>query len=260
MPKPRTLSVSKQCDECGQSSPVACRQCTHCKADFYSQINEGGDYSPENLVLDDAADDGAGGERRRSERGRKREKPDYYDSLEFENKRKAERQTSGPKSTPNKGTLGLGKREMRQGRSPRLGGDSSPAESNEKPQRKNKEKRLGRPPNSSSSSGRAMMSWRKGGDRDDRDEDGVKRKKKKKKDRDGTTGPSGNKSAGGDTNLGKGGSNEAGDGNIAADGESAIEEELHMMDEITSAEKMIHCQISLMEINRKLCAVIGQPC
>ena len=59
---------------------------THCKADFYSQINEGGDYSPENLVLDDAADDGAGGERRRSERGRKREKPDYYDSLEFENK------------------------------------------------------------------------------------------------------------------------------------------------------------------------------
>ena len=27
MPKPRTLSVSKQCDECGQSSPVACRQC-----------------------------------------------------------------------------------------------------------------------------------------------------------------------------------------------------------------------------------------
>ena len=98
------------------------------------------------------------------------------------------------------------------------------------------------------------------GDRDDRDEDGVKRKKKKKKDRDGTTGPSGNKSAGVDTNFGKGGSNEAGDGNIAADGESAIEEELHMMDEITSAEKMIHCQISLMEINRRLCAVIGQPC
>ena len=29
--------------------------------------------------------------------------------------------------------------------------------------RKNKEKRLGRPPNSSSSSGRAMLSWRKGG-------------------------------------------------------------------------------------------------
>ena len=59
---------------------------THCKADFYTQINEGDDYSPENLVLGDAADDGAGGERRRSERGRKREKPNYYDSLEFENK------------------------------------------------------------------------------------------------------------------------------------------------------------------------------
>ena len=58
----------------------------HCKADFYSQTNEGGDYSPENLTLDDVTDGGPGGERRRSERGRKREKPDYYDSLEFENK------------------------------------------------------------------------------------------------------------------------------------------------------------------------------
>ena len=57
----------------------------HCKADFYSQTHEGDDYSPENLVLDDG-DMGVGGERRRSERGRKREKPDYYDSLEFENK------------------------------------------------------------------------------------------------------------------------------------------------------------------------------
>ena len=56
----------------------------HCKADFYSQTHEGGDYSPENLVLDEAGEGGAGGERRRSERGRKREKPDYYDSLEFE--------------------------------------------------------------------------------------------------------------------------------------------------------------------------------
>ena len=33
MPKPRTLSVSKQCDECGQSSPVACRQCKNNKFD-----------------------------------------------------------------------------------------------------------------------------------------------------------------------------------------------------------------------------------
>jgi len=258
MPKPRTMSVSKQCEECGQSSPVACRQCTHCKADFYTQINEGDDYSPENLVLGDAADDGAGGERRRSERGRKREKPNYYDSLEFENKRKAERQLSGSKGTPNKGTLGLGKREVRQGRSPRIGGDSSPADSNDKPQRKNKEKRLGRPPNSSSS-GRAMLSWKKGGDKDDRDEDGVKRKKKKKRDRDGTTGSGGNKSGAGDSKSGKGDENDGGDGS-AIDGDNAIEEELHMMDEITSAEKMIHCQIGLMEINRRLCAVIGQPC
>ena len=58
----------------------------HCKADFYTLAHEGGDYSPESLVLDDGPDGGAGGERRRSERGRKRAKPDYYDSLECENK------------------------------------------------------------------------------------------------------------------------------------------------------------------------------
>ena len=97
------------------------------------------------------------------------------------------------------------------------------------------------------------------GDKDDRDEDGVKRKKKKKRDRDGTTGSGGNKSAGGDSKSGKGDENDGGDGS-AIDGDNAIEEELHMMDEITSAEKIIHCQIGLMEINRRLCAVIGQPC
>ena len=98
------------------------------------------------------------------------------------------------------------------------------------------------------------------GDRDERDEEGVKRKKKKKKDRDGATGSGGNKSTGADTNSNKGNANEAGDGNGTGDADNAMEEELHMMDEISSAEKMIHCQVSLMEINRKLCAVIGQPC
>merc|ERR1719510_1554540 len=201
MPKPRTLSVSKQCDECGQSSPVACRQCMHCKADFYSQTNEGGDYSPENLVLDDVTDGGPGGERRRSERGRKREKPDYYDSLEFENKRKAERQTSGSKETPNKGPIGIGKREKLQGRSPRLGGSVVyNADAGDKSQRKSKDKGVisGKRQHSSSASGRATLSWRKEVDRDERDEEGVKMKKKKKKDRDGSAGSGGGKATGGD--------------------------------------------------------------
>jgi len=265
MPKPRTLSVSKQCEDCGQSSPVACRQCMHCKADFYSQALEGGDYSPKNLALDDVAEGGgAGGERRRSERGRKREKPDYYDSLECENKRKAERQTSGSKGTPNKGTLGMGRRERLQGRSPRLGGDNSPTDSNDKSLRKSKDKGIEKRHHSSSNSGRAMLSWRKGGDRDDRDEEGVKRKKKKKKERDGAVGSSGGKTTGTDINTGKTGgksnSSETGDGSCVADGENLVEEDIHMMDELASAEKVIHCQVSLMEINRKLCAVIGQPC
>ena len=102
------------------------------------------------------------------------------------------------------------------------------------------------------------------GDRDDRDEDGVKRKKKKKKDRDGALGSGGSKTTGIDLSSGKQGSkinsSETGEIGCAADGESLIEEELHMMDELSSAEKVIHCQVSLMEINRKLCAVIGQPC
>jgi len=262
MPKPRTHSVSKHCDECGESSPVACRQCMHCKADFYSQTHEGGDYSPENLVLDDGGDGGAGGERRRSERGRKREKPDYYDSLEFENKRKAERQTSGSKGTPSKGALGIGKREKLQGRSPRL--DSSPADSSERMQRRNKDKGSGKRHHSSSTSGRAILTYKKGGDRDDRDEEGVKRKKKKKKDRDGSGNSVGGKTAGTDSNSGKAGSksnsSETGEGGCTGDGGNIIEEEIHMMDELMSAEKVIHCQISLMEINRKLCGVIGQPC
>ena len=44
-----------------------------------------------------------------------------------------------------------------------------------------------------------------------------------------------------------------------ADGDNTMEEEIHMMDELSSPEKVIHCQVSLMEINRKLSVVIRQP-
>merc|ERR1719510_1653190 len=213
MPKPRTLSVSKQCDECGQSSPVACRQCMHCKADFYSQANEGGDYSPENLVLDDIADVGASGERRRSERGRKREKPDYYDSLEFENKRKAERQTGGggTKSAPNKGTTGSNRRDKSQGRSnPYYRSDSQSGDTTDKTHRisptkfgrsKDKTASSGKGYNTTSTSSRAMLSWRKTVERDDRDDEGSKRKKKKKKNRDGAASSDGIRVSEGDVNA-----------------------------------------------------------
>ena len=103
------------------------------------------------------------------------------------------------------------------------------------------------------------------GDRDDREEDGVKRKKKKKKDRDGTAGSGIGKDSVTSINSCKSGgknnnSSDIGEGGYDADGDNAIEEEIHMMDELTSYEKVIHCQVSLMEINRKLCGVIGQPC
>ena len=103
------------------------------------------------------------------------------------------------------------------------------------------------------------------GDRDDREEDGIKRKKKKKKDRDGTAGSGiGKDSVTGINSCKSGGKNtnssDIGEGGYDADGDNAIEEEIHMMDELSSYEKVIHCQVSLMEINRKLCGVIGQPC
>ena len=103
--------------------------------------------------MDDPLDPGVDldvdkGERRRSERV-KREKPDYYDALDYENKRKTtptrakrEKLHGGP-GTP----VGSG---LTPGRSPRVRDESKPSGG---PGR-------GRPP--ASSSGRAMLTWKKG--------------------------------------------------------------------------------------------------
>ena len=56
---------------------------TACGADFYATANDKAS-SPEEAS---SAFDASTSERRRSERG-KREIPDYYDALEFDNKRK----------------------------------------------------------------------------------------------------------------------------------------------------------------------------
>jgi hypothetical protein len=57
---------------------------TACGADFYATANDKASSPEESSCLLDSSTT----ERRRSERV-KREKPDYYDALEFENKRKA---------------------------------------------------------------------------------------------------------------------------------------------------------------------------
>ncbi len=89
----RTGGVKKQCEECGASSPVACRICerqngeglhsthitmmmvsfsgTACGADFYSHDRA---ESPSDAALEATAEATSTGERRRSERV-KREKP-----------------------------------------------------------------------------------------------------------------------------------------------------------------------------------------
>jgi len=88
-PKPRTLSVSKQCEDCGSPNPVACKSCTACGADFYSSSIDKSD-SPGDQGEFDAPDT----PNRRSQRGGGK-KPDYYDALELDPKRKR----GGP-STP----------------------------------------------------------------------------------------------------------------------------------------------------------------
>ena len=102
-------------------------------------LGVGGDF------LDDGGGAEVSGERRRSERV-KREKPDYYDALDYENKRKTtptrakrERLGGGP-GTPT-------------GRSPRFKDDLQP--------RGPTGRGPGRPP-SASSSGRATLTWKKG--------------------------------------------------------------------------------------------------
>jgi len=78
----RSLSVSKQCEDCGSPNPVACKSCTACGADFYSSSLDKSD-SPD--AISDASNTPSSA--RRSQRGGGK-KPDYYDALEFDTKRK----------------------------------------------------------------------------------------------------------------------------------------------------------------------------
>ena len=156
-PKPtRSLSVSKQCDECGGPNPVACKSCTACGADFYNSSLDKSDSPGDpngDLVSDTPSTPGS--ERRRSERVR-REKPDYYDALDFDTKRRNEKFPAGTgPSTPSR----LRRSDKIPYKSPRI---SRNADGVSTPQR-------GRP-----------RKWKKGLDDEDYDQVRNKRKKKKK--------------------------------------------------------------------------------
>eukprot|EP00088_Acartia_fossae_P027496 TRINITY_DN2824_c0_g1_i10.p1 TRINITY_DN2824_c0_g1~~TRINITY_DN2824_c0_g1_i10.p1 ORF type:complete len:198 (-),score=67.25 TRINITY_DN2824_c0_g1_i10:664-1233(-) len=75
--------VTKECDGCDKQIPVACKTCPHCSQEFRPEKEKRSeDFLPE--VMEDQPFEA--GERRRSVRA-KRDKPDYYDAMEYESKR-----------------------------------------------------------------------------------------------------------------------------------------------------------------------------
>lgn len=165
-PKQRTGSVSKQCEECGGANPVACKICTACGADFYATANDKAS-SPEELA---GPLDASTTERRRSERV-KREKPDYYDALEFDNKRKSTNTPTRAKRDKFSGGSG---------RSPKVRLDDDTDSSSSRGGHRSNGKRGGK--HQSTTGGRATLTWKKG--QDDDDDEKEKRKRKRKRDRD----------------------------------------------------------------------------
>lgn len=96
MPKKPGGPVTKECDGCDTQIPVACKTCPHCSHGLISEK----DKRTEDLESEPPEDPQQQlqqqqlqqqqayepGERRRSVRA-KRDKPDYYDALEYESKR-----------------------------------------------------------------------------------------------------------------------------------------------------------------------------
>ena len=139
--------------------------------------------------------------RRRSGRV-KREKPDYFDALDFE---------TAPKPR-GQGTPGRPSASASQP-SPKAK-TAAASDQSGKPAR-------GRPPKASSSStGRATLTWKKGADDEEDERDRRRRKRPRPGDPDA--------------------------------------DECHMMEEVTT-EKSLQCRVSLAEINRKLGVVMVQP-
>jgi hypothetical protein len=130
---------------------------TGCGADFYSGDKGSADSPPSSAA--DTSFEAEPTERRRSERV-KREKPDYYDALDYEHKR--QKTPTRPKREKNISGSGSTKEESSQSGLKSI--LSSATASNRSP----REERRGRPRSTiaataaSSSSGRATLTWKKG--------------------------------------------------------------------------------------------------
>jgi len=141
MPK-KQGPVKKECESCDQQIPVACKTCPECSHELIPEKDRKEDTTVEVAEIEMNADLG---ERRRSVRA-KRDKPDYYDALDYESKRQKtprgeKKKVGGPTSTRNS-TAAASTAKMR------------------------------RFPGTPQNQGRATLAWRK-------EEDGVKRKVKK---------------------------------------------------------------------------------
>jgi len=88
MPKKPGGPVTKECDGCDTQIPVACKTCPHCSTGLIPEKEKRTDDSPapDNSEESQQQQIFEAVERRRSVRA-KRDKPDYYDAMEYESKR-----------------------------------------------------------------------------------------------------------------------------------------------------------------------------
>lgn len=197
---------------------------TACGADFYSSSLDKADSPGDPSDVGSEPPSTPSSERRRSERVR-REKPDYYDALEFETKRPRSDQRDKPYTVAGGGQL---QRSSKKYKSPRaLRGSQEDGQEGPLPR--------GRP-----------RKWKKG--RDDLDDDDYSDKRIKKKRKQPHLIIHHNKL-----------NNEPKEDTLKMDRDNDPEEELSTaMDEL-APEKSLQCQVSLAEINRKLGVVMCQP-
>lgn len=152
---------------------------TSCGADFFSNAGDKAD-SPQDAGGGDADSFSGGGERRRSERV-KREKPDYYDALDFENKRKTtptrpRRERAATGSSPSGGGGEPGERSAH-AKSPRVRED--------RPEKHHKSGRGRGGGGAGSATGRATLTWKKGkAGHDDDDDERDRRRRKRPRNRE----------------------------------------------------------------------------
>jgi len=161
MPRPGGKPLRKECESCQQQIPVACKTCPECSYELIPEKDKEKDNSALQLSPDVGEGDTDQGERRRSVRA-KRDKPDYYDALDYDSKRH-----KTPR-TPGSATPGTQKRGSFSSRGSPGGGQANP-----------KARRAIGYSSYNPGPTRATLSWRKGGG-GGVDEDDLGKKKGKK--------------------------------------------------------------------------------